>query len=417
MSGIFPWQDFAHLSVSSKIDEAVILSQNSEAYSPTFRVVLPTTPIPIPPPPSLSTSEPSSPEPQTSGTSPKVLPPLSPLFPPPPFVPSHPAFEHLLAVAQRRSDQLRKNAEEQLLQIVQARVLEIEREEEELRRQVQLLWAASREAEAVLTQETKLQSPDKRHAASDSAVMSPSPSQAGQGFKRLSPVAISDFIPVSTVRTPSPTHDPYPSALSTSLAASSFHHPKTSGEGRRSMSPSAGTPSSPLPTSPTLVGSINYRDPTRRDMNENKDIATSFRYVVDMEAERGTRARQYQSLSNTKSPRVNTRITSDFNPAASNVTMEQSGQATGPSTSKLNASSEEPLSPSGSKGKRKVTFDIKPVVPSGAREVKADEESGEGQALVKVWSRRSDSFMQLRSLNWRTTIPMHPKEILMTAQY
>ena len=296
--------------------------------------------------------------------------------------------------------------------------MEIEREEEELRRQVQLLWVTSREAEAVLTQETKkLQSPDKRHTASDSAVMSPSPSQASQGFNRVSPVAIGDFIPVSTVRTPSPTHDPYPSALSTSLAASSFHHPKTSGEGRRSMSPSAGTLSSPLPTSPTLVGSINYRDPTRRDMNENKDIATSFRYVVDMEAERETRARQYQSLSNTKSPQVNTRITSDPNPAALNITTEHSGQTTGPSTSKLNASSEEPLSPTGSKGKRKVTFDIKPVVLSGVREAKADEESGEGQALVNVWSRRSDSFMQFLSLNWRTTIPMHPKEILMTAQY
>ena len=72
---VSPGQDFAHLSVSSKTDEAVVLSQNSEAYSPIFCVVLPTTPIPIPPPPSLSTSEPSSLGPQTSGTSPKVLPP------------------------------------------------------------------------------------------------------------------------------------------------------------------------------------------------------------------------------------------------------------------------------------------------------------------------------------------------------
>ena len=407
VSGIFPGQDFAHLSVSSKTDESVVLSQNSEAYSPVFRVILPTTHIPIPPSPSLSTSEPASTEPQTSDTSPKVLPPLSPLFPPPPFVPSHPTFDHLSAIALRQSDQLRKNAEEQLSQIVQARVLEIEKEEEELRRQVQLLWAASREAEAVLMQETKLQSPDKRHTASDSAVMASS--LASLGFKRVSPVAISDFIPVSTVRTPSPTHDPHPSALSTSLAASSFHHPKASGEGGRSVSPSAGTLTSPLPTSPTLVGSINYRDPIRRDMNENKDIATSFRYVVDMEAERETRARQYQSPSNTKSPRVNTRITSDLNPAAPNAT-------TGPSTSKTKASSEEPLSPSGSKGKRKVTFDIKPVVPDGEREAKADEESGEGQALVNVRSRRSDSFMQLLSLNWRTTTPIHPKEILMMAQ-
>ena len=404
------------MSVSSKTDASVVLSQNSEAYSPIFRVVLPTIPIPIPPPPSLPTSDPSSPELQTSVTSLKVLPPLSPLFPPPPFVPSHPAFDHLSAVALGRSDKLRKNTEEQLSRIVQARVLEIEKEEEELRRQVQLLWVASREAEAVLTQETEPQSPDKRHTDSDSAVMTSSSTQASQGSKRVSVVAVRDFTPVSTVRTPSPTHDPYPSALSTSLAASSFHHPKASSEGRRSISPSAGTLSSPLPTSPTLVGSINYRDPTRRDMNENKDIATSFRYAVDMEAERETRARQYQSLSNTKSPRVNTRITSDPSPAVPNATTEHSGQTTGHSTSKTKASSEGPLSPSGSKGKRKVTFDIKPVVPSGETEAKSGEESGEGQALTNVQSRPSDSFMQLLSLNWRTTTLIYPKEILMTAQ-
>jgi hypothetical protein len=151
-------------------------------------------------------------------------------------------------------------------------------------------------------------------------------------------------------------------------------------------------------------------------MNENKDIATSFRYVVDMEAERGARVRQYQSLSNVsnvKSPRVNTKITSDPNPTVSNA---EPGQMTGPSASKTKASSEELLSPSGSKGKRKVTFDIKPVVPDGEREAQADEESGEGQAPIIVWNLWSDPYMQLLSLSWRTTTPMHPQEKLMTAR-
>jgi hypothetical protein len=343
----------------------------------------------------------------------KVLPPFSPLFPPPPFVPSHPTFDHLSALALQRSDELRKNAEKQLSQLVLARVLEIEKEEEELRRQVQLLWAAFREAETVLTQDAKLQSLDKGPIASDSAI-TVSLSHASQESKRVSPVAITDFTPVSTVRTPSPTHDPHPSALSTSLAASSFHHPKASSEGRRSTSPIAGTLSSPLPTSPTLVGSVNYRDPIRRDMNENKDIATSFRYVVDMEADRSARTRQYQPLSNVKSPRVNTRITGDPNSIAGETT-EHSGPVTGPSTSKKKPFSEELLSPSGSKGKRKVTFDIKPVVPSGESETQGDEESGEGQAPVDFQSRRSDSFMQRQSLNWRTTTPILSKETPMTA--
>ena len=135
-----PERHFAHLLVCSKTDESVALLQSSKAYSPVFRVVLPTslTPFP-PPPPSHSTSRPSSPEPRQPDPPLKVLPPLSPLFPPPPFIPSHPTFDHLSAVALQRSDQLRKNAEERLLQVVQTCVSEIEKEEEELRRHVQLL--------------------------------------------------------------------------------------------------------------------------------------------------------------------------------------------------------------------------------------------------------------------------------------
>ena len=260
-------------------------------------------------------------------------------------------------------------------------VSEIEKEEEELRRQVQLLWSAFREAESVLGQEAKMQQLDKRSATADSAVMD-SLSHTSQGSKRMSPVAVSDFVPVSTVRSPSPTHESRPSALSTSLAVSSFHHPKASGEERRSASPIAITLSSPLPTSPTLVGSVNYRDPVRRDMNENKDIATSFKYVVDMEAERTTRARQRQSLSDVKSPRVN-KLTTNPNPTVSDGAVEHPEPMAGPSTSKNKAPQDEFSSPSGSKGKRKVTFDIKPVVPRGEGEAETDEEPGEGQVFVR----------------------------------
>ncbi len=329
----------------------------------------------------ISTSQPSSPEHRQPDPPLKVLPTLSPLFPPPPFIPSHPTFDHLSAVAQQRSDQLRKNAEERLSQVVQARVLEIEKEEEELRHQVQLLWSAFREAESVLGQE--LQSLDKRSATADSAVTD-SLSHTSLGSKRMSPVTVSDFVPVSTVRLPSPTHEPHPSALSTSLAVSTFHHPKASGEERRSASPIVATLSSPLPTSPTLVGSVNYRDPVRRDMNENKDIATSFKYVVDMEAERSARTRQYQSLSNVKSPRVNELAGSPNRTVSDGA--EHPQPMAGPSTSKNKAPPEELSSPSGSKGKRKVTFDIKPVVPGGESETQVDEEPGEepGEGQVSI---------------------------------
>lgn len=378
-----PERYFAHLLVCSKTDESVALLQSSKAYSPVFGVVLPTSLAPFPPPPpSHPTSRPSSPEPRQPDSPLKVLPPLSPLFPPPPFIPSHPTFDHLSAVALRRSDQLRKNAEERLLQVVQAYVSEIEKEEEELRRQVQLLWSAFRESESVLVQETKSQSPDKRSATNESVVTA-SLSHAIQGSKRMSLVTVNDFVPVSTVRLSSPTHELHPSALSTSLAVSSFHHPRASAEERRSASPIAATFSSPLPTSPTLVGSVNYRDPVRRDMNENKDIATSFKYVVDMEAERNTRAKQYQSLSDIKSPRGNMKLIDNPNPTVSDGAAEHSEPMAGPSTSKKKAPSEELSSPSGSKGKRKVTFDIKPIVPGGESGAQVDGVPSEGQAHVK----------------------------------
>ncbi len=358
-----------------------------------FRVVLPTSHVPfLPFTPSVSTSRPSSPESRQSDPPLKVLPTLSPLFPPPPFIPSHPTFDHLSAVAQQRSDQLRKNAEEHLSQVAQAFVSEIEKEEEELRRQVQLLWSVFREAESVLGQEANLQSPNKVSATTDSAVTDSPLPHTSLGSKGLSPVAVSDFVPVSTVRSPSPTYEPHPSALSTSLAVSSFHHPKASGEERRSASPITAMQSSPLPTSPTLVGSVNYRDPVRRDMNENKDIATSFKYVVDMEAERGARARQYQSVSNVKSPRVN-KLTGNPNPTVSGGAAEHPEPMAGPSTSENKAPLEELSSPSGSKGKRKVTFDIKPAAPGGESETQSGEEQGEGQAPLNVRSHRSNPFL------------------------
>jgi hypothetical protein len=116
-------------------------------------------------------------------------------------------------------------------------------------------------------------------------------------------------------------------------------------------------------------------------MNETKDIATSFKYVVDMEAERSARPRQHQPLSNVKSPRVNPKLTG--NPNLEDGAAEHSEPMTGPSTSKNKAPLEELSSPPGSKGKRKVTFDIKPVVPGGESEAQVDDEPREGQNPVK----------------------------------
>ncbi|KAH9045377.1 hypothetical protein EDB85DRAFT_1906300 [Lactarius pseudohatsudake] len=262
----------------------------------------------------LRASDAYSPRPPQPEAPHNVLPPLSPLFPPPPFVPSHPAFDHLSTIALQRSDQLRKIAEEQVSQIVRARVSAIEKEEAELR--------PFREAESTLIQEQRLRSPSNQPIVTDSAGVPP--------LSLASPVAINDFIPVSIVK---------PSSLIP--------------EGRPSISPIAATPSSSLPTGPTPAGSIRLSRPW------SDDIATSFKYVVDMESERNTRTKQYQSLSIIKSPRVNAKLTGDATIAP----------VPGPSTPHNRALPQESLSPSGSKGKRKVTFDIKPAVSGGEKRV------------------------------------------------
>ena len=383
----------------------------SDAYSPVFRVALPARLVHVPTS-QLSASHPPLPKaPQQAQPPHNVLPSLPPLFPPPPFVPSHPAFDHLSAMALQRSDKLRKIAEEQVSQIVQARVSDIEKEEAELRRQVQLLWSAFREAESTLIQEQRQRSTSNQPTTTDSTAIPPL-SLAGPGSMR---VAINDFVPVSTVKPSSLTRDSAPSALSTSLAGPSFYHPRASSEDERSTSPIAATPPSPLPTGPTPVGSISYRE-VRRDMDEHKDIATSFKYVVDMEAERNTRTRQYQPLSNIKSPRMNSKLTANATVAVSG-TKEHSDPVPGPSTSHDRAQPQESLSPSGSKGKRKVTFDIKPAISGGEKKrTEVLEQQGEGQfkALLSAWGHWSDSPVQLRSLIWRMTIPMHLQELQRT---
>jgi hypothetical protein len=141
-------------------------------------------------------------------------------------------------------------------------------------------------------------------------------------------------------------------------------------------------------------------------MDEHKDMATSFKYTVDIESERNTRAKQYQSLSNIKSPRMNAKLPVN----AVSDTMENPG----PSTPHNRALPQESLSPPGSKGKRKVTFDIKPAVSGGEkRRTEVLEQQGEGQfkALLSAWGHRSDSPVQLRSLIWRMTMPTHIQEL------
>jgi len=149
-------------------------------------------------------------------------------------------------------------------------------------------------------------------------------------------------------------------------------------------------------------------------MDEHKDIATSFKYAVDMDAERNTHTKQYQSLTNIKSPGVSAKSKGNTVLAVSDAVTEHSGPVRGPSTPPNKAVLQESLSPSGLKGKRKVTFDIKPAVSEGEkRRTEVFEQQGEGQFItfLSAWAHWSDSPVQLRSLNWRMTTLMYIREL------
>ena len=81
------------------------------------------------------------------------LPPLPPLFAPPPFTPSHPVFQHFKSLASSESERAREAAEEYLNRIAQEKAAELQAKEVELKREVEVLWSRFREGIDKLQQE------------------------------------------------------------------------------------------------------------------------------------------------------------------------------------------------------------------------------------------------------------------------
>ncbi|KAI0796855.1 hypothetical protein C8Q75DRAFT_742506 [Abortiporus biennis] len=389
--------------------EVIKQAELSPLYSRTFCIVLPsgvsssTPSIPSYSPPSQSSQD-LTPRPH--------LPHLPPLFLPPPFTPAHQVFRHISTKAIEESNKIRATAEEYLSKIVAEKVAEVEARETKLRQEVELIWSKWRETiskiEDDAVQRGRPAWAGKRRqstGAPRSTTVSPTRGPHANGLPAS--VRITEFVPTfSPPRRPSVASAAVQeSALSASLATSSFHHPRAQAERSRQVPPPVGNgtgsppPYSSNPPSPSVNGGLSpvtassrtmalpiseattIREAYRRNMNEAKDIATSFKYVMDMEAKMEEIQRQQQqrdsegheeikvastsqeppphapgsSLSRGRSPKTNK--------SAIKKPKSHDGNSKSPTRSKRSTSSSaqgEQTTPS--KGKRKVTFDVKPEV-------------------------------------------------------
>lgn len=394
--------------------EAISQAEASPLYSSLFRLVLPSGDAPTASIiPSYTTHSQSAPQSSpTASTLRQHLPPLPPLFLPPPFTPSHTVFRHIFSVATDESQRLRDAAEEHISRIVQEKVRELELAEAKLRKEVELLWSRWRDSIGKIEAEAaqRGRSAWKRRRNSNTAWTSPTRPGPGPGPNGTpASIRVIDFVPTVSPprRVASPVLPTAPSALSASLATSTFRHPtalraqaeqRTPTPGRQlensvsgSPPPYSSNPPSPFASSqllsPTTAssrtmalpihGEARIRDAYRRNMDESIDIATSYKYVLDIEAqkveeqkqdeteaqiEEAVIAQQAEVVANHaprgRSPRTSKSAIKKPKPKPDSKSPTQSKR----STSQNGIVDKDADVTTPSKGKRKVTFDVKPDV-------------------------------------------------------
>ena len=346
----------------------------SPDYSPLFSVVLSKLPPPSPlfqvahDVVSITAARAPSPQPPVS-----YLEKMKPLFPPAPFTPSHPVFAHLADTAAARSATLRAEAEECISRLVKDRMDELEKAEDELREQVDTLWLKFKTTVDAIKKDR-----ERPKAASSSAT------RAGQepasDTARPSPVAIKEFVPVavSPARALSP---PRISALSASLAASSFHHPRALSESHASARETNGSIHSRSSQSSERSGSAIFHPPSResaanvlqfpRNIDDNLNTAVSFKYFVDLEYEMQRRKKDRLADVNKEHRASQSEAGPSQEPAGPVINGQKAEVMTSQERAELQVkhvqvdtegSVVETSEKSPMKGKRHVTFDVEPEV-------------------------------------------------------
>ncbi|KAI0089147.1 hypothetical protein BDY19DRAFT_993374 [Irpex rosettiformis] len=377
LQGTDGWIQVSNDCLSGQAIEQV---RASPTYSKLFRIVLP--PAQLEPsgtesyyvtPPARNPEVPSTPR--------SILPYIPTLFPPPPFTPSHPVFVHLSALAAAESEKLRADAEEQLRKIVDEKVAQLKEADVKLKMDVESIWSTFKTTVASI-----------EDASARGQLTSRPRRSSGKHSDLSASVRVNDFVPSAAPhsRASVAMSAPTVSALSASLATTSFHQAMASHNGSStreetraqssSRSSTIRTASPSTASSHTLGLPINgeaeIRDAYRRNMDESLDVATSFKYMMDIGAHvqsrepevpvtvpeedetnvipspnskvvpRGRSPRAGKSAIKKPKPEVDTSaITSKDTPQP-----EASGKSSVPDV---------PTTP---KSKRKVTFDVKPDV-------------------------------------------------------
>jgi len=370
--------------------------------------------------------EAASPEPKTH------LPTLPPLFLPPPFTPSHPAFSYLSSIANSESQAIRDAAEQYLARVTQEKLAEIRAHETRLRQQTESLWSRFRLSLEEFGADKK---DHQAHGRKESGKWN------GQGTSP-SPgalVTINDFVPISAVHQRSNGGDltPRASALSASLVTSGFHHPKERGTQNLSNSPrpSAISNSSDIITSPATASSATMADyiradetndilePFQRDMSDSKDLATSL-LVLNLEAEMKRRRRTNRpetvpesSAQGAQQPDTTlTEVTQSNKDTTNAINGVDRSLTQSPQPNPDQSASETKLT--GPKAK-KVTFDVQADVVTIKRDVTKEQEANQinarvnGQTEGSICSLEGRIYaqfcLQFRFSIWRKTLITVPR--------
>ena len=393
-----------------------------------------------------SSAAPSYPAPSPSDPSPeqqKHLPALPPLFLAPPFTPSHSVFRHVSSVASEVSSKLREEAEEYLAKVVRDKVAELEAAENNLRAEVEAIWAQWKQAISKAEQEANEKKRNRNNNRQSGNFSGPtSPTSPGQGNGLPASVRITSFVPQGSPNrstTSASVSRTTTSALSASLATSTFHHPKALAERNGSTSGTASangsrtspqrqgtsteptTPSTQRARSPATASSrtlamnipteaVSIREAYRRNMDESKDIATSFKYVMEMDQLAGQAALvddaslipvntvpSVEDVPRGRSPKSAIKRVSIGEPSGSGTNSQQADVSKNENgkleEKKPEAKIKEDAAPtvdSPSKGKRKVTFVVNPDVtiiddePTRESETKKDASVGEEGKVLPI---------------------------------
>ena len=296
---------------------------------------------------------------------------------------------HLASIANEESQNLRGTAEQRIADFVKAEMAAIEAREQSLRHQVEVFWTTYKtHLNALQGEPSKQQS----NVARSSGGFGP----GGLGaVKSNSSVSIRNFNPVPISPPLSPlSSGPRTSALSASLATSTFHHLNTN-EARTYSSGYCGSASShTLSTSsesstliPDAVPVANNNNILQYKRNINDDINTqaSYKYFVNLEEDMARYKRsqevalkeQQEADAGKRAQQAPTQAGSSSVNTNGNLTHKAVVQVIKPQTNTEDGSArhEETVSPrERDKGKRKVTFDVEPAVMTSTTEADGEVE-------------------------------------------